>query len=202
MLNTRGDGQLVQTTVKQTPDFRLNTKPPIAAFVNNPANDSDILGGRHRLPVQFPVGTPFLDGGSRTPLDMFWDGPKDAIPNATARHLFSLATCSGCHAAETFPKGDVNNHFTHLFPMTRTAAGVEVQLSSFLTGKVKKPFPDLSDAADDFLLEDPAGRKDAAGAVIKRPVGGDLDRRAYFLRGINEYFLFHQANQAPLQHVH
>ncbi|AWM36731.1 hypothetical protein GobsT_54220 [Gemmata obscuriglobus] len=198
VVNTHDDGFLYQVTVKQTPRLALRggaANPTggqrLAEYVNVPANLDAILNERHRLPVQFPAGRPFVDGASITPLDFFWDAP--GIKDPKARHLLSLATCSGCHAGEAFPR--VNKPgatFTHLFPLTRVE-GRAAEVSPFLSGK----------GADgkEFALPDPAGAKGPDGKVIERKFA-DLERRAYFLRDFVRYFLYYQLNRVPIQNVH
>jgi hypothetical protein len=120
-------GQMRQDTVKQTPAFLHNTQPVIADYVN--ANAAAILANKHTVPIEFPPGTPFLGGAAPTPGGVFWDGPPvppgpDIVP-ADARHMFSLNTCSGCHAGETATR------FTHIDPRP---AGSPSSLSGFLTG--------------------------------------------------------------------
>ena len=48
------------------------------------------------------------------------------IVNAEAKRLFSLASCNGCHTANT------STHFLHIEPR---AVGAQAELSDFLTGQ-------------------------------------------------------------------
>lgn len=196
VINTHDDGLLYQVTVKQTPRFALRggkTNPNggrrLAAFVSEPANLDAILNERHRLPVQFPTGQTFVDGASITPQNFFWEAPGVSPP---ARHLLSLATCSGCHSREAFPEGPPERQFTHLFPLTRVK-GQAAEMSPFLTGR--------GFDGKEFVLPDPAGAKGPGGEVIQRRFA-DLERRAYFLRDFVRYFLYYQLSRVPIQNVH
>jgi hypothetical protein len=198
VLNTHDDGFLYQVTVKQTPRFTLRggaTNPTgggrLANYVNDPTNLDAILHERHRLPVQFPAGRPFVDGSAITPLDFFWEAP--GIKDPKARHLVSLATCSGCHAGEAFPRlNNPGKTFTHLFPLSRVV-GKPADLSPFLSGK--------GFDGKEFVLPDPAGARGPDGKVIERKFA-DLERRAYFLRDFVRYFLYYQLSRVPIQNVH
>jgi hypothetical protein len=112
-------------TVKLTPDLSLNRTPTLTNYVN--ADTPNILAGTHNVPNQFPAGSPFLGGSSLTPFGTFWNNPAGGpfITNRTARFVFSLNTCNGCHAGET------NTIFTHIKPV---AFGSPAGLSGFMTG--------------------------------------------------------------------
>lgn len=56
----------------------------------------------------------------------FWKGNATDVMNPVSRREFSLNTCSGCHAGETF-----NNAFTHIRPRNINAMAA---LSPFMTG--------------------------------------------------------------------
>jgi len=202
-LASHSGGYLEQVTAKQTPQLGFNNKLKLADFIN--AREKDILGMAHRTPVEFPPGEPFLDGASITPVNLFWNVTVDPkVPatkiNGDARHLFSLGTCSGCHAAEAFRKvenfmGDpvatvdqIPPMFTHVRP--RMADKV-AKLSPFLQGEGKA----------DFSLTDPAGQIDANGALKSRPFG-DLRRRADDLYALVNYGWYYELHRLPIQFVH
>jgi len=122
-------------TTKQTPDLTLKPSNALGTYVNG--NVTDIKNDRHKVPLQFPVGSRFLSGSSLTPGGFFWDNaaaPGPVIADREARHKFSLNTCNGCHAGETA------TGFTHVKP---AAFGGAVALSAFMTGG---NVPDPADA--------------------------------------------------------
>lgn len=145
-------GWLREVTTKQTPDFDLNFSPKITQYAL--ANAGQILAAQHTVPLQFQ-GEPFLSGDApMTTRDFFWDGPQPTgtIPTEV-RHMFSLNTCSGCHAGET------GTPFTHVFPRQ---SGTQAALSDFLTGRnmpkldpanhtTRRFFADLKRREDDLL---------------------------------------------------
>lgn len=120
-------GWLQHATVAQTPDPSVETATParLADFIN--ANEPAIMALTHQVPLQYPVGSPFLGGnalsGGVSGPGHFWNAP--GILNLEARHRFSFATCDGCHRPET------RNDFTHIRPRS---FGAESHLSDFLTG--------------------------------------------------------------------
>lgn len=115
-------GQLRQFTVAQTPANRHNRTTFLANYIN--ANETDILLGDHQIPDTFN-GQAFAGAASLEDQSLFtfWDAP--GINNPEARHVFSLNTCSGCHARET------RTIFQHIG--SRSEGEVAV-LSEFLTG--------------------------------------------------------------------
>jgi hypothetical protein len=127
-------GDLIETTVKQTPDAVLNNTNTLADYIN--ANCGPILSDSHIVPLAFPrspldppLPNPpgFLGGNSFVP-PAFWNAPGlacDPSPPGDARFKFSLATCSGCHQAETVTS------FYHILP---TPFGTPAGLSAFLSG--------------------------------------------------------------------
>jgi hypothetical protein len=210
-IDVENTGQLRQVTVKQTPDLifndplNLGDQAVLAQFINTASQD--ILNKRHRTPVAFAPQTPgqgFLTGSAITPPNVFWNAPR--INNPEARHLFSLGTCNGCHAAEAFPKFPALNpkiddlkdpervppHFTHVRPRQ---AGREAKLSPFLTGRDEQGQP--------YMLPDPSGQKNPANpqANLTRSFH-DLSDRANDLRGIVEYGTYYELWRAPSQRVH
>jgi hypothetical protein len=119
----RGDGHLFEANSMQTPHESLRNTDLTADYVN--ADTGGILGGSYVVP-DFWWGQPFLTNASDVPGGTFWnDGPNIPIFDRGARHLFSLNTCSGCHAGET------NTAFTHITP---TPFGTPAGLSGFMTG--------------------------------------------------------------------
>lgn len=129
-------GQLIQTTVKQNPDEVLNNTNTLADYIN--ANCAPILSDSHVVPLSFarsaldpPMPNPpaFLGGNAFVP-PSFWNAPGlacDPSPPGDARFKFSMATCSGCHLAET------NTTFYHIRP---TPFGTPAILSPFLSGPI------------------------------------------------------------------
>jgi hypothetical protein len=150
------EGKLIKTgwldhgTVAQTPDrtFRLTTT--LRDFVND--NTPAILAGTHQVPLEYPAaGHPFRAGFIEPGAGFAWDAA--GIADLEARHRFSLATCNGCHTAETATA------FLHIEPR---ASGSASQLSDFLTGAnmpktdpvshVPRTFHDLLDRAQKLDL--------------------------------------------------
>jgi hypothetical protein len=194
-IDVHNDGFLREGTAKQTPDRDFNDDPMkkkqliLAQYVNRA--QADILAQEHHVPLEFPPGQAFLGGAAPTPPNAFWNAP--AISNPQARHLFSLGTCSGCHAGETFPKlvvGDdltldqVPPHFTHVRPRM---AGKEARLSPFLTGKDKNGNP--------YLAQDPVDQ-------TQKRAFHDLSNRALDLDGLVQYGVIYEQDRRPLQMVH
>lgn len=151
--NIVASGQLAEVTVKQTPDLSLNNQPVVRDFIN--VNEAAILAGTHVVPLDFPSGTPFLGGSALTPFGLFWNGPA-AINNLEARHLFSLATCNGCHAGET------NTVFTHVKPRP---PGAPAALSDFLTG-LNQPTPNPVPPPADHTFNDLGRRAQDLDALV------------------------------------
>lgn len=116
--------------VSQTPSHRMNGSKTLDTHVNRYAEK--IRAGVHRLGFGGPDDIP---RGWEAPYSLrtFWDGTRGGISDREARHRFSLATCSGCHAAET------RTEFMHIRP---AGFGEQAELSGFLTGIA------VSDAAD------------------------------------------------------
>ena len=123
-----GVAPLVQTIVAQTPANAHQHQPVLADYVN--ANEQDILDNSYIVPLLYgnPL-QPFRAAASKNPFNNFdWDGPQPpctSIFDSTARHLFSLNTCNGCHGGET------DTVFKHVEPRS---TGLPSQLSGFLTG--------------------------------------------------------------------
>jgi hypothetical protein len=130
-------GQLIQTTVKQTPDGIMDGTNTLADYIN--ANCGPILTDSHVVPLNFPrspldppLPNPpagFLGGNSFVPPN-FWNAPGlacDPSPPGDARFKFSMSTCSGCHKDETWTR------FYHIVP---TPFGTPAALSAFLSGPI------------------------------------------------------------------
>jgi hypothetical protein len=129
--------RLREATVKQTPDGKFNgaheggRAGDLATWIN--ANQAAILAGTHAVPDQLPLppGDGFLGAATLNffnPINGmfqhdFWTA--SGIASNAARHKFSLATCNGCHGAET------GNGFLHVGP---ASFGSRASLSKFLTG--------------------------------------------------------------------
>jgi hypothetical protein len=147
---TLQNGVLVPATVKQTPDFlNLNGSKVVAQWIlaNMAAiNRRDFIDLRANLPDQFS-GLAFLGAESLNVTSSGFGGdergsawrPFDSLMDYTnpqvvsARHLFALGTCNGCHGFETmepnFSGG--GEFFAHIMPRRRDE---QSKLSSFLTG--------------------------------------------------------------------
>lgn len=129
--------RLREATVKQTPDGKFNgahgggRAGDLATWVN--AHQPEILAGAHTVPdlLPFPPGDGFLGAATLNffnPINGmfqhdFWTA--SGIASNAARHKLSLATCNGCHGAES------GTSFLHVRP---AASGSPASLSGFLTG--------------------------------------------------------------------
>jgi len=92
-----------------------------------------------------------------------------------ARHLVSLNTCNGCHAAETA---------TDFFHVGFRKAGQEAPLSKFLTGT--------------GAIDDPAGQEDEARpGNVKRRCFHDLADRLDDLRSLLELGAPYETKRLP-----
>jgi hypothetical protein len=143
--------QLVETTVKQTPDISANNTQRLADYINT--NAAAILNNTYTVPLVFQ-NSHFLGGAAPVPSQgLFWDGPgahpSAQILTANTRFTFSLNTCSGCHAGET------NTPFQHL------GSTIPNGISGFLTG---------------ITVTDPAGEQ--TGVSPTHRGFDDLTRRA------------------------
>lgn len=167
--NLESTGQLAEVTTKREPQEQFNTKTVadpntdlLADFVNT--NQAIILDDTYDVPLSWS-GTAFLSGKADTDGGEFWDGiaGPNPIPTVgyisddTTRHVFSLNTCSGCHAGET------STGFTHVNP---AGLGSSPTLSGFLIG---------DGASGPFIVGDPAGRPSGSPAQWEF---NDLQRRA------------------------
>jgi hypothetical protein len=89
------------------------------------------------------------------------------ISNLESRHVFSLATCNGCHTRET------STDFVHIAPR---AAGSPAALSDFLTGLNQPTFDPVSGVARTFHdLLDRQMKLDAAASMVCRRSDFPLD---------------------------
>jgi hypothetical protein len=194
-------GLLRVVTVKQTPDRAFNDDPmkndTLAAYINSA--QADILAQEQHLPLAFPPGQPILGGAAPTPPNAIWDAPMK-IKSRDARQLFSISTCSGCHAGETFPKFKADDltldqpppHFTQVRPRK---AGFEARLSPFLTGIDANGKP--------YFKEDPTGQPaDPPEMGVKKRFFHDLSNRAADLNGLVHYGVIYESVRQPLQMVH
>jgi hypothetical protein len=123
--------RLTPTELSQTPAAVFNRpKSPeqraLAEFLHE--QEPLIRSGIHQLPALLPnarLSTPTLAGSATIPAGAdgyYWDpGPVVA---RDARRIFSLNTCTGCHAGETACAEGL-----HIHPR---AAGTEAALSTFL----------------------------------------------------------------------
>jgi mono/diheme cytochrome c family protein len=155
---------LAATTVKQEPAETFNRlgSPTNAArvimmrdFVND--NEVAVKNNTYEVPLLL-LDTPFLGGKAHTETPgHFWDAQPGQITNDTARHMFSLGTCSGCHGGEgrttignlvNDPPGVPHEPFLHIVPKP---FGSRTTLSAFLTGDPSQP-------DQMFNVSDPAGR--------------------------------------------
>jgi hypothetical protein len=156
---------LVQVTVARTPANSHQKQQIVADFINN--EEPAILAGTHDVPLVYQ-STNFRGGASRHSLNFGWDGPGAAcasINSPAARFLFSFNTCNGCHGDDT------GTFFLHVEPR---AAGVESNLSNFLTGTgtvvdicgIANTFDDIERRRVDFcqLLDKDCGQIEAEEA--------------------------------------
>lgn len=179
-VDVQNSGMLVQVTAKQTPQLNFNNSETINQFLR--AFQADIVKSRHQVPVKFG-GIDFLTKDSNLPAGrppkFFWNGSKLPDDLLEARHLFSLGTCSGCHARETdtdfFHVGNRNN-------------GVAAPLSQFLKGNR------VSDPAGQLAESDPTKPK------IRE--FNDLHQRAEDLRRLVELGAAYESSRVPLNMVH
>lgn len=114
-------GLLEHVTIAQTPDRSLGSTPTLRDYIN--AEAPSILAGQHEVPLKYPAGSSFRGGHIDQGAGFGWSAA--GILDMQARHLFSLATCSGCHTIET------GTHFVHIEPRS---FGAQSDLSDFLTG--------------------------------------------------------------------
>lgn len=126
---------LLETTVTNEPAKKFNARavpPATAADAATLANYVNVVFPTNpKVPMDF-ASAPFLGGKSHTEFFGFWNAAPGAITDPNNRHLFSLGTCSGCHAGET------RTTFLHV----ETAPfGTQAGLSRFLSGGPAVPDP-------------------------------------------------------------
>lgn len=163
---------LINVTTKQEPQLRFNKQHPLqvpadvttmAKYVNT--NTAAIEANTYSVP-EIEGGKHFLAGKAHTlnPTTYHWNGTTSAGPefitSDSARFVFSLNTCSGCHGGEAN-----TGNFMHVGPGGTT--GVPAVLSRFLTGA-----PPMS--ASPFIITDRAQRPVPPG---KAREFNDLERR-------------------------
>jgi hypothetical protein len=121
----RGRGLFDSVPLDQTPADRHNGTALLVDFIN--ANEASILAKDYTTPLVLPDGTPFLGGGANMVASTRWNGPRTGpfVNSNEARHIFSLNTCSGCHARETG---------TGFFQVRPAPFGSVPNLSGFMTG--------------------------------------------------------------------
>lgn len=133
----------------QTPDDSLNTSAALDAWLNTVslagAGSPELDRFLHHLPV------PGFQGGESTappPPIGHWDQGGGAPLTPLERHHFALATCNGCHTAETATL------FTHVSPRPPAAPA---PLSPFLGVSPAQTFPGSGVPAATFNVPDPSG---------------------------------------------
>lgn len=115
-----GAGALVQGGLAREPDASLNGTTTLASWLN--ANSRAVLNGTHQVP------TNMLAARALVLSDFVWTAPGVADP---VRAGFALATCSGCHLAET--GGVAGTNFLHI---RNREQGVAAALSPFLSAEL------------------------------------------------------------------
>jgi len=144
---------LIDTTVKQTPQTKFDQHPIIDTFLRQ--NASLIKTNEHIVPLIYHfegTDTNFLGAMAPEP-PVFWAGNiATELSNDTVREMFSLNTCNGCHNIET------GTNFLQIAPAT--SFGSPALLSGFLNGiTVTDPaeipgtwkFADLQRRAQDLI---------------------------------------------------
>lgn len=189
-------GTLTPNTVAQIPADKYNAhvdNPDVrnmVAYIN--ANKKAIINDDYTIPKTFPDSSTFFLAGVAHILGntvgdpniksvYFWDGveerhTKSFITNSTTRQVFSLNTCTGCHA------GELQTNFTHVDPVF---FGTEATLSGFLTGRPGQGGAydaDLNPDNDSMMVKDPALRPSADNPAIR--FFNDILRRAKDLKNI------------------
>ncbi len=115
-------GRLLHDTIAQTPDTSLQSSATLRDFIND--DEVAILSGTHSVPLQYPGMSPFR--GAHVDLGAGFGWHAAGIANPEAKRLFSLASCNGCHTANT------GTNFLHIEPRV---LGAQAVLSDFLTGE-------------------------------------------------------------------
>ncbi|MBG9376737.1 hypothetical protein I5907_10850 [Panacibacter sp. DH6] len=180
---------LTQRKVAQIPQDKYNAQvdnPDVRAMVDwVNANKAGINKDNYTVPDTLTGGKFFLGGHNQildTPVGVpiqpyHWDGVQETGParitNTTTRHVFSLNTCTGCHA------GEVQTFFTHVDPVM---FGTKATLSGFLAGTAGRGGAvdfDNNPSNDSMMIKDAANRGGAANSVR---MFNDILRRAKDLK--------------------
>lgn len=168
--NAHIENEVVQIMVK----YINENSDSIINFTSNlpkTYEDKPLLAGAVHI-LDRPVGNP------KDSSVYYWDGTKTRgsqsfITSSTARHIFSLNSCTGCHA------GELQTNYFHVEPVF---FGSEAILSGFLTGHAQ---PGAFDADhnpnnDDYAIIDPALRPSPGKPTIRK--FNDIARRARDLK--------------------
>jgi hypothetical protein len=190
------NGTFINTPVAREPASIYNRRATataanmqiLADWVN--ANAATIEAGQQDVPLTItiaaPPGTASFQGAKGHTLtgNHFWDAntvTPNNILSDSARHIFSLNTCTGCHAGEArtaignlsgTPYFEPLTSHARFLQITPQRFGVKATLSAWLTGdpaNTTAPLPGY------FAIADPAGRP-AATSYVR--LFNDLDRRA------------------------
>ena len=147
-------------TVDRTPALAFNNSSDLRTWALN--NKTAILAGTHSIPATLPgTNKPFRGGhafgGSfsrenRTPqqegMDLWKIGALTTNEQKDIRHKLALATCSGCHRAETVSPETAPDLAHTFYHVSARNVGQASRLSSYLTGTLL--------SGGDFYKEDPA----------------------------------------------
>ena len=161
---------LSETTVSKVPSSKYNAQvdnPAVRRMVDYiNANRKGINKDQYDVPKIY-LDSPFLGGratilgptvGDPSLINVYhWDGTEvrntpTYIKNSTTRQVFSLNTCSGCHA------GEMQTNYTHVDPVF---FGTEATLSGFISGRAGQGGAidfDNNPDNDSFIVKDAALR--------------------------------------------
>jgi hypothetical protein len=182
-------GNFIETTCAQIPADKFNGRgvgnPDVATMVLYVNQErKNIVKDNYTVPDTFN-SVPFVAGAAHILAEpvgstnlWFWDGTEQRntpyfIKNTTARHVFSLNTCTGCHA------GEMQTHYTHVDPVF---FGTETSLSGFLSGRAGANGDidfDFIPENDSFMMRDAALRP-ASNPTLR--MFNDILRRARDLK--------------------
>ncbi|XXF81328.1 hypothetical protein P2318_16675 [Myxococcaceae bacterium GXIMD 01537] len=142
-------GGLVLVSPENEPDASFNGSVELGNWVRR--NALSVLAGRHQLPKQYK-GAYLRAGAAPVPSQGgAWQVP--GVPE-DVRGAFALATCSGCHKAET------GTNFLHL---RSREVGAASQLSAFLQGQLAPGGPRLLDYLSLLNAQNPEAVRDGIG---------------------------------------